>query len=246
MSGKLENKIAIVTGGTGALGRHIVNKFVDEGAKVYVPSTSLESFNDVFDNSQNYDGGEFKVKKIFSFVCDATNENSVKDFVESVSVQEQDRIDFLINTVGGIHGNITIDSLSTDDFNKFMSLNFFSTFFFSREVLKIMQKNNYGRIVSIGAIAALQTTVGKFAYSVSKQAVINLMNTISSENKDLNIRANTIVPGIIDTPANRQWGSEDEVKKWVKPTDIANIIVDFLKPDHDSVRESIIKVYGSF
>lgn len=246
MSGSLENKIAIVTGGTGALGRHIVKKLADEGAKVYVPSITLEEFNEVFDNSQNQDETEFGLRKIFSFICDATDEESVIEFVRSVSALENGRIDILVNTVGGIHGNIKVNEFNTEDFNKSMSLNFFTAFYFSREVLKIMQTNEFGRIVSIGAIAALETTPNKLAYSVSKSAVINLMNTISEENKDRNIRANSIVPSIIDTPANREWGSEDDIKKWVKPEEIASIIFDLLKVESSPVRESIIKVYGAY
>lgn len=246
MSGSLENKIAIVTGGTGALGRFIVNKLADEGAKVYVPSITLEEFNEVFDNSQNPEEKEFGMRKIFSFVCDATEEDSVVEFVRSVSALENGKIDYLVNTIGGIHGNVKVNEFKTDEFDKSLTINFFTTFYFSREVLKIMLQKNFGRIISIGAIAALETTPNKFAYSVSKSAVINLMNTISEENKDKNIRANSIVPSIIDTPANREWGSEEDIKKWVKPEEIAEIIFDLLKSESSSIRESVIKVYGAY
>lgn len=246
MSGSIENKIVIVTGGTGALGRHIVSRLADEGAKVYVPTLSLVEFNEVFDNSQTKDEIEFNMRKIFSFVCDATSEESVVEFVRSVSALENGKIDFLINTVGGIHDKIEVSDFKTAEFNKSMSLNFYSTFFFSREVLKVMQANEFGRIVSIGAIAALETTPGKFAYSVSKSAVVNLMNTISEENKDKNIRANSIVPSIIDTPANREWGSDEEIKKWVNPDEIAGVICNLLSETSSPIRESILKVYGAY
>ena len=72
------------------------------------------------------------------------------------------------------------------------------------------------------------------------------MNTISLEFREKNIRCNTIIPSTIDTPANREWGSEEEIKNWVKPEDIAGIIFDLASDKYKSVRESIIKVYGSF
>jgi NAD(P)-dependent dehydrogenase (short-subunit alcohol dehydrogenase family) len=72
------------------------------------------------------------------------------------------------------------------------------------------------------------------------------MNTISSEFKDKNIRCNTIIPGTIDTPANREWGSEEDIKNWVKPEDIADIIFDLISDKYKSVRESLIKIYGSY
>jgi len=238
-------KVAIVTGGTGGLGRYIVNRFADENIKVYVPSLSLEKFNEVFDNSRKT-SEKFKLRKIYSFICDANNEKSVSDFVENVAAIENGKIDILINTVGGYHPPKDIDEMETDFLNKYLKINFISTFRFSREVLKIMKKNEFGRIISIGAMAGLEASPGRFAYSVSKSAVINLMNTMSLEFKDKDIRCNTIIPSTIDTPANREWGSEEEIKNWVKPEEIADIIFDLVSDKYKSVRQSIIKVYGSF
>ena len=241
----MNEKIAIVTGGTGALGRYIVNRFADENIKVYVPSLSLEKFNEIFDNSQKSDD-KFKIRKIYSFLCDSGDEKSVKDFVANVASLENGKIDILINSVGGYHPEKNIYEMSTDFFDKHWELNFKSTFRFSREVLGYMRKNNFGRIISVGSMAGLETTPGRFAYAVSKSAVVNLMDTISAELKKENIRCNTIVPGTIDTPANREWGSEEDFKNWVKPEEIADIIFDLVSDKFKSVRESIIKVYGSF
>jgi NAD(P)-dependent dehydrogenase (short-subunit alcohol dehydrogenase family) len=241
----MKEKVVIVSGGTGALGRCVVEKFVDENIKVYVPSTSLKKFNEIFDGSINNEK-EFKLRKIYSFVCDATDEKSVSDFVKNVAALENGKIDILINTVGGIHSPMYISDMSGEFFSKYWNLNFQSTFLFTREVLKYMKANESGRIVSIGAIAGLETTVGRFAYAISKSAVINLMNTVSFEMKNYNIRCNSIVPGIMDTAANREWGSEEDIKKWVKPEEVASIIFDLISDNYKSVRESIIKVYGNY
>ena len=109
-----------------------------------------------------------------------------------------------------------------------------------------MKKNNYGRIISIGAIAGIEPSPNRFSYSFAKAGVINLMDTVSEEMKNLNIRCNTIIPGIMDTPANREWGSADDIKKWVKPEDIAEIVYNFLSTEFSSVRSSQIKVYGAY
>jgi len=246
MPDNILDKVAIVTGGTGALGRQIVEKLAREGLKVYVPSRTLQEFNSVFDRSQDTDTDDFKLKRIFSFVCDATDENSVKEFVENVSIQEKGSIDYLINTVGGISANENVIDLSTETLDKMISLNLKSAFYFTRESLKVMKSKNYGRIISIGAIAGLEPTPGRFAYSFSKAGVINLMDTISEEMKEFNIRCNTIIPSIIDTPANREWGSDEDIKKWVKPEEIAEIIYDFVSDEFSSVRQSHIKVYGTY
>lgn len=241
----MKNKIAIVTGGTGALGRQVANKLADEGIRVYVPAHNMDEFNSVFDNSQSVETSEFRLRKIYAFECDALDENSVREFVRSVSVQEKGGIDFLINTVGGINPVCDVADTLTSDFDSMFNLNFRSAFFFSREVLKIMRPRKYGRIISISAMAGLEAAPGRFSYSFSKAGVVSLMNTISEEMKGYNIRCSTIVPSVIDTPANREWGSPEDINKWVKPAQIANIIYGLLTDEFSPVRSSIIKVYGS-
>jgi NAD(P)-dependent dehydrogenase (short-subunit alcohol dehydrogenase family) len=240
----MNERSAIVTGGTGALGRCIVRRLASENFKVYVPAISIDDFNSVFDESQS-DEGEFRLKKIYSFVCNAEDESSVREFVTNVAGQEKKKIDVLINTVGGIIPGKDVTDLDPEDIRKMLNLNFWSTFYFTHEVLKYMPENNYGRIISIGAMPALEVTPGRFAYSFSKMGVIRLMDTVSEEMKSRNIRCNTIIPSIIDTPSNREWGSKDDIKKWVKPEDIAEIIFDLLQDKISPVRSSHIKVYGS-
>ena len=241
----MKDKIAIVTGGTGALGRKVVEKLADEGIKVYVPAHNLEEFNSIFDNSFDKKRENYILRKIFAFNCNATDETSVTEFVRNVSAQEKGNIDFLINTVGGISGKEDIIDLTAKSLDKMIDLNFKSAFYFSREVLKNMKNKSYGRIISIGAMAGLEVTPGRFAYSFSKAGVINLMDTISEEMKEFNIRCNTIIPGIIDTPSNREWGSDEDIKKWVTADEIAKIIYNLISDEFSNVRSSQIKVYGS-
>jgi len=241
----MKNRIAIVTGGTGALGREITLRLAEEGIKVYVPAQSLDEFNSVFDNSHKDDSDGFRLRKIYSFVCNATDENSVKEFVKNVYVQEKGSIDFLINTVGGISPVSEVPEIKTDDLDRMINLNFKTAFYFSREVLKIMKAENYGRIISVGAMAGLEATPGRFSYSFSKAGVISLMDTISEENKEFNISCNTIIPSLTDTPANPAPRTAEALKNWVPPRDPAHIVYRLLSDEFSSVRSSIIKVYGS-
>jgi NAD(P)-dependent dehydrogenase (short-subunit alcohol dehydrogenase family) len=126
-----------------------------------------------------------------------------------------------------------------------MKLNFFSSFYFCKNSLKSMVKNNYGRIVAIGAKPAVELTTGKFAYSISKANVINLIQTIALENKENNITANVIIPDIIDTSANRESMPSSDFNKWVKPEEIAETILYLLSDIAKSFRGNIIKMYGN-
>lgn len=246
MSETKKDKVAIVTGGTGALGRVVAHKLAGQGIKVYIPTLTMDEFNHVFDNSASADENEFMLRKIFAFDCNAFDENSVKEFVSNVEIQEKGSIDYLINTVGGIHPPVTIGELDTATFDKMFTFNFKSTFYFTKECLSVMKRNNYGRIISIGAIAGLKPEASRFPYSYSKSGVAWLMDTVAEEYKDFNIRANTIMPSIIDTPANREWGSEEDIKKWVKPEEIAETISFLISESGNSIRNSIIKVFGNY
>lgn len=103
MNEKSKDKIAIVTGGTGALGRYVVDKFAANGWKVYIPVQSLKNFMEVFDNSQDADS-TFSLRKIYAFECNAMNEYEVVEFVRNTAALEKGKIDMLVNTVGGFPG----------------------------------------------------------------------------------------------------------------------------------------------
>jgi NAD(P)-dependent dehydrogenase (short-subunit alcohol dehydrogenase family) len=125
-----------------------------------------------------------------------------------------------------------------------MKLNFKTAFNFSKNVLKSMIDRNYGRIISIAAMPAIEISAGRFAYSVSKSAVINLMRTIAEECKGFNITANCIVPSIINTEANRKSMPNADYDKWVKPEEIAETILYLLSDDAKSFKGNVIKMYG--
>ncbi len=235
-------KISIVTGGTGGLGRVIVSKFADAGMKVYVPARDIKEFQDIFDSSK--DGSqEFKLRHIFGLVCDAFNEEQVKEFIGDV-IKREGRMDYLVNTVGGYHPKKNIAEMDTELLETQIKLNLMSTWYFTRHVLDSMIANNFGRIVSIAAKHAIETSPGKFAYSVSKAGVVNLMQTIAEECKDNNIRTAAIVPSVIDTPANRKSMPNADPAKWVTPEEIAETILYLVSDSAKSLRGSVIKMYG--
>lgn len=229
------NKIAVVTGGTGALGRVIVNVFAAEGMKIYVPVRNMEKFRDIFDESGSSE--EFKLKKVYALPCNSFEESQVKEFIDSV-IKLENKIDYLVNTIGCYHTKINIGDMDTGLLDKMWELNFKSTFYFTKHVLQNMQQNNFGRIISVAAKPALEPSPGKFAYSVSKQAVLNLMQTVTEEYKNNNITAHTIIPYIIDTPANRTSLPNADFSKWEKPEIIAKTMLSLISKSREKKRSS--------
>ena len=236
-----KDKIAIVTGGTGALGRVIVNHFAAEGMKVYVPVRSMPEFMKVFEQT---DETEFKgLPKRYGLPCDASNEIEVKEFCDNVVKQEK-RIDFLVNTVGGYHPKRSVTDTDKELIEQQLMLNFYTTFFFTKHALSYFKMSNFGRVVSVGAKPAVETTAGKFAYSFSKGGVVNLMLTLAEEHKADNITFNTIIPSVIDTPANRESMQNQDFSTWVTPLEIAETCLFLMGDGAKSYRGNVIKMYG--
>jgi NAD(P)-dependent dehydrogenase (short-subunit alcohol dehydrogenase family) len=240
---EFKDKTSIITGGTGELGRVVVDRFAEEGMKIYVPTQTIDKFREIFDSSKSENSKEFKLRKIYGLQCDAINEDSVKNFISDV-LKAEGRIDYLINTVGGFHKKTNIVDMDSGLVDKMLDLNFKSTFYFCKNVLKSMIEHNYGKIVAIGAMPALEISAGRLAYSVSKSSVINLIQTIAEETKENNITANVIVPSIINTAPNRESMPKADFNKWVKPEDIAETILFLLSDKAASYRGSVIKMYG--
>ncbi|MBZ0202057.1 MAG: SDR family NAD(P)-dependent oxidoreductase [Ignavibacteria bacterium] len=239
----LTNKIAIVTGGTGALGRVIVNHLAAHGMKVYVPVRSMPEFMKTFDDSQSSIADFKSLPKRYGLPCDATNEADVKEFCDNVVKQEK-RIDYLVNTVGGFHPKHMVADTDTALIEGQLKLNFYTTFFFTKYALSYFKINNFGRVVSIGAKPAIETTAEKFAYSFSKAGVVNLMQTLAEEHKEQDITFNAIIPSIIDTPANRESMQNQDFSKWVTPLEIAETCLILLEEGARSYRGNVIKMYG--
>jgi NAD(P)-dependent dehydrogenase (short-subunit alcohol dehydrogenase family) len=215
-----KDKVAIVTGGTGALGRVIVNRFASEGMKVYVPVRSMKEFMTIFDDSQKDEELTVLLKR-YAIECDASDESQCMEFCESVIKQEK-RVDYLINTIGGYHPKKEVLDTDIALIEQQLRLNLYTTFFFTKHALNYMKISGFGRVISIGAKPAIEPIAGKFAYSLSKAGVVNLMQTLALEFKEQDITFNTIIPNIINTPANRKSMPNADFSKWVSPETIAN------------------------
>ena len=107
-----------------------------------------------------------------------------------------------------------------------------------------MKENDYGRIVTVSSRAALEPAGQMAAYSASKAGVIALTRSIAEETRDSNITANTVLPSIIDTPANREAMGEKNAHNWVKPESLAEIICFLASEKAGDLRGAAVPVYG--
>jgi NAD(P)-dependent dehydrogenase (short-subunit alcohol dehydrogenase family) len=153
---------------------------------------------------------------------DATNEASVHNvFTEAAtkfSIPDQ-----LIATIGGLKPWSFVDEQSFDDFKFVLDLNITSTFVCTKEALKLMKPRSAGSIVTVGAETALHPDPKKTAYVAAKAAVIAFTQTVALETREYGVTANCIVPTVIHTKANEEWGAPEDIKRWTEPADIASL-----------------------
>ncbi len=233
----LKGRIVIITGGTGNLGKAVTEAFLDSGAKTVVTYIIDEEAVDLRSNLEHMENHPMIVK------VDVLSPESLLEIVEEV-LDKFGRIDALVHLVGGFRGDNPVVEMSQDDWDSMLNLNLKSAFLCANAVLPAMIGQESGRITMISSKAAEQPFVGASAYSVAKAGIITLVRTIADEVKDSGITANCVMPSIIDTEQNRRSMPKADFDKWVKPEDLARVLL-FLSSDASKdINGASIPVYG--
>jgi NAD(P)-dependent dehydrogenase (short-subunit alcohol dehydrogenase family) len=226
----LQNKIALITGADGGLGTHVTRVLLDSGATVIGVSRKIQQ--------SNSDGPSF-----FALAADLSSAEATKSTVEGIAARFG-RLDILAHLVGGFAGGKTIAETDNATFQRMLDLNLNSAFYVLRAVIPHMRRAGSGRIIAIGSRAAENPGPGVGAYSASKAALVSLIQTVALENKDLAITANVLLPGTMDTAANRKDMQGADTSKWVQPTSVASLIAWLASEAGKDVNGAVIPVYG--
>ena len=230
----LQQKVALVTGGTGALGSVLAQRLADEGAQVVI---SYPTDKDVEGKDGTFRPG------IVPMRADLTNEADVIALYDAL-VQKYFHIDIVINAVGGFLPAKPLADVTLAEWDRMMDINLKSTFLSTREALRRMKGRHYGRIINISAMVGLNPTAGKAPYAISKAGVSLLTDIVAQEQKGTGITINAIAPSIILTPANLAWAEEGEASKWVKPAEIADLIIYLCSASAGAITGTTFKAYG--
>jgi NAD(P)-dependent dehydrogenase (short-subunit alcohol dehydrogenase family) len=235
----LNGKVAIVTGATGALGRVIAKMLLDQGAHVFSTYRSEDKQRELIDFL-----GEVK-GMLTSVQADVTEESSVQALFQKV-VDKHGRVDILLNIVGAYKGGVEIASTKESDWDFMMDVNLKSAFLCSKEALAHMMRQNFGKIVNVASRAAVEKRFRSKsgAYAVSKAGIVVLTETTAEEVRKYDINVNCILPSTIDTPDNRRNFPDADSSKWVKPEQIARVILFLVSDDSGIISGVSIPVYG--
>jgi len=231
------DQVVLITGATGDFGPHVVRAFAEAGARLAPTGRKL-------------DGAEALVRDLglgpdraLPYAADVTEAASVAAWIEAVK-QKWGRADVLVNIAGGYKPGKPVQEMAEADWDFMLNLNARSAFLTCRAVIPLMLAQGRGKIINIGAKAALAAGRKSTAYAVSKAAVLRLTEALSAEVRDQNINVNAVVPSTIDTPGNRTAQPEADTSKWVKPEELAAVVLFLASEAANAIHGAHIPVYG--
>ncbi|HEY1676892.1 MAG TPA: SDR family NAD(P)-dependent oxidoreductase [Candidatus Sulfotelmatobacter sp.] len=226
----MAGKVALVTGANGGLGTSVTKALLDAGFSVVGLAPKI-------------DVSDFDHPHFTALPARLDSLDTAKKAVETV-IAHFGKIDLLAHLVGGFAGGSTVAETDDATFQRMFDANLNTAFHILRAVIPEMRKAGNGRIVVIGSRQADEPGPKVGAYSASKAAVVSLVKTVALENKDAGITANVILPGTMDTPANRTAMPKADTSQWVQTESVASLIVWLAGDAGKDVTGAAIPIYG--
>jgi NAD(P)-dependent dehydrogenase (short-subunit alcohol dehydrogenase family) len=226
----LNGKVVLITGASGGLGRSVTNAFLNAGARVAGTAPGIRQ-------------ADFPHPEFAAFPGEVNTSEAARLLVAQ-AVQTWGHPDVLVHLVGGFAGGATVAETDDSTLDRMLDINLRVAFHFVRAVLPGMQARNSGRILAIGSRAAIAPQPGVGAYAASKAALVSLIQTVALENKDRGIAANVILPGTMDTPANRRAMPDADFSRWVPPSQVADLLVHLASDQASAISGAVIPIPG--
>lgn len=225
----------MVAGGAGALGRAVVAALLERGARVAVPFRSAaawESLRDGLDAGAALWGGP----------ADLADPASADAFVDEATAW-LGGLDGAAALAGAYAGSATLEAAPAREWDDMLRANLSTAYGLCRASLPHLLGRG-GSVVTVGSRLAEGGGAGATAYAVSKAAVVALTRVLALENRDRGVRFNCVMPGIIDTPANRAAMPGADASSWTPPEAIARVVVFLLSPESAAVTGAVVPVDG--
>lgn len=207
----MSDKVVLITGAKGGLGSFVTQRFLATGATVAGAARKISQ-------------GDFAAANFVALPADLTKSTAVNSVIAAI-VERYQRLDVLVHVVGGFAGGKSVAETDDSTWEQMRDLNLTSAFYVLRAAIPHLRKSGTGRIVAIGSLAVVEPHAGLGAYGTFKSALVSLVRTVALENKDAGVTANVVLPGTMDTPANRKAMPGADFSKWLQPADVADLIL---------------------
>jgi NAD(P)-dependent dehydrogenase (short-subunit alcohol dehydrogenase family) len=212
------NPVVLITGAKGGLGTFVTQAFLAAGARVAGVSRSIQA-------------SDFVHSGFAAFPSDLATAAENEALVQRVHAA-YGRIDAVVHLVGAYAGGKPVEHTSADEWERMFDLNFRSAHYLFRASIPLMRAQQHGRLLAMGSRAAMEPAPESALYAASKAALVSLVRSIAAENKAQGITANVVLPGTMDTPANRAASPNADFSRWVDPRQVADLLVHLTRSSH--------------
>jgi NAD(P)-dependent dehydrogenase (short-subunit alcohol dehydrogenase family) len=224
---------ALITGGTGGLGAAVTRTFLDTGWRVVVP---------LYDEAERERVTAHE--RLVLSPADLFDADSAAAVTALAAGDEDAPLGAVVNLVGGFATGGRVHEMPVADFEAQLRLNLRPTYLVSQAAVPHLQAAGGGAIVCVSTRAALRPFAGAAGYVVAKAAVLAFVDVLATEYRDDAIRANAVLPSVIDTPANRRATPDADFERWVKPEQIAEVVRFLCEDGSGVVSGAHVPVYG--
>jgi NAD(P)-dependent dehydrogenase (short-subunit alcohol dehydrogenase family) len=207
----MKDKVVFITGANGGLGTAVTRAFLQQGARVIGGSLHITA-------------ADFPEPNFEALALDFNKLDEIRRGVARI-IERYGQLDVLVHLLGGFAGGPSVADTTDDMWEQMQDINLTSAFRVFRECIPHLRKSGGGRLIAIGSLTAAQPHANLGAYVVFKSALAMLVQTIAQENADAGVTANVILPATMDTPANRKSMPDADFSKWLKTTDVAELVL---------------------
>jgi NAD(P)-dependent dehydrogenase (short-subunit alcohol dehydrogenase family) len=220
----------LIAGGTGALGTAVVRELLDAGHEcnvTWIVDVEVERGREAFGDRANF---------IRADLLDPAEADAAVAAVPDLEA--------VVDLVGGFASGPLVHETTLEEFDRMMRLNLTPAFNLARAAMPRLVERGGGSFVAVSARPALRPFAGASAYVTAKAAVLAFVQAVDADYRQKGIRANAILPSVIDTPANRAAQPDADFSRWVQPVEIARVVRFLVSDDAAVVTGGAIPVYG--
>ncbi len=231
------DQVVVITGAAGALGYAAARAYLQTGAHLVIVGFDARRLEDRFPELIG------RTDHLLAAPVDLADTESVAALADQVK-EKFGRVDILLNIAGGFRSGNPVHKLDPDMWESMMRMNARTVLLASRAFLPLMLEQGRGKVINIGARPGLKGRAGMAPYAASKSAVLRLTESLSAEVKHQGINVNCIIPGTIDTPANRESMPDADFSRWVQPEALVDVMLFLTSNEARALHGAIVRAYG--
>jgi len=234
-----DGKSALITGGTGALGRAVVARFLADGYRVAVTYRSSREWDSLASEHE----AEVRGGRLVAFEADLADEESTRRALDR-TVSALGGLTALVHLAGGYAGGAPVESVEGRTVRSMIDSNLVSAFWAAKHAIPHLKRSGQGRLLFISSRGAVETYAGAAAYAAAKAGLQALVLTLARELRAQGVTANAVLPGVMDTPGNREAMPGADHGAWVPTESVAALLAFLASGQAGSVSGALIPIYG--